>query len=187
MIDLKTKTHSTISIFVNSIFLILILTTNIACNSVKYDSVEVNYLNAHDGIRLSGTLTIPLGKKIFPAVILIQGSGPHNRDEEILGHKPFQVIADYLSNNGIAVLRVDRRGCGKSEGTYLPLDLNHSVEDALYGIKFLKSYPNIDKNKIGVVGHSLGGLIAAMASSRTNDIAFIISLAGPGIWGKNIL
>jgi hypothetical protein len=170
----------------NLISIILILTSTFTCTPPKYNSIEISYLNSQDGIELSGTLTIPRGGKNFPAVLLIQGTGPHNRDEEILGHKPFRVIADYLSGNGIAVLRVDRRGTGKSGGTFLDLDMDNYVEDALYGIEFLKSYPGIDTNKIGMIGHSLGGFIAAMASARTNDAAFIISCGGPGIWGRDI-
>ena len=119
--------------------------------------------------------------------MLIQGSGPHNRDEEVQGHKPFEDISNYLSKRGIAVLRVDKRGCGKSEGIYLELDIDNFIEDAIYGVDFLKSYPNIDTHKIGLIGHSLGGLIAPLTASRTNDVAFVISCAGPGIWGRDIV
>lgn len=187
MIKKNRKYFSISSISFNLLFLTLILTINLSCNADNYDSIDITYTNTRDGIKLSGTLTIPKGSRKYPAVLLIQGSGPHNRDEEIFGHKPFQTIADYLSSKGIAVLRVDRRGCGKSEGLYLDLDMDNYVKDALYGIEFLKSYPNIDKNKIGVIGHSLGGLIGAITSSSTNDISFLISLAGPGIWGKDIV
>jgi uncharacterized protein len=171
---------------VSSTFLNLILITYLSCSSTKYDSLEISYPSSPDGIRLSGTLTIPKGDRLYPAVLLVQGTGSHNRDEEVLGHKLFEVIADYLTKKGIAVLRVDRRGCGKSEGTYVNLDMEHYVEDAVSGIRFLKSYTNIDSNRIGIVGHSLGGLIAAISSSRTSDISFIISCGGPGIWGKDI-
>lgn len=177
---------SRLLLVINFIFLILIFTTNLTCSSTKYDSIEISYRNTNDGVLLSGTLNIPKGNKLFPAVLLIQGSGPHNRDEEVLGLKPFKTIAHYLASNDIAVLRVDRRGCGKSGGIYLDLDIEKYTEDALYGIKFLKSYPNIDTNKIGIIGHSLGGFIAAIASQHSNDVNFIISCGGPGIWGKDI-
>jgi len=113
--------------------------------------------------------------KHYPAVLLVQGTGPHDRNEEILGHRPFEVIADYLTRKGIAVLRVDRRGCGKSEGKYVNLDIDHYVEDALSAIEFLRSCPNVDTSMIGIIGHSLGGFIAAIASSRTSSVSFIIS------------
>lgn len=158
-----------------------------SCDFGSYESVEVSFLNQKDKIKLAGTISLPKADKKVPAVLLIQGSGPHNRDEELLGFKPFETLATHLAQKGIAVLRVDRRGCGKSEGEYLGLDVNHYVEDALYGINFLKSYAAIDTNKIGLIGHSLGGLIAPLAAGQTNDIAFIISCAGPGIWGRDIL
>lgn len=171
------------TIFIYGIFGIIFS----SCDTVSYESVEVNILNQKDNIKLSGTISIPKVDKKVPAVLLIQGSGPHNRDEEVYGHKPFEDISNYLSKRGIAVLRVDRRGCGKSDGTYLELDMDNYVEDAICGVEFLKSYPNIDTNKIGLIGHSLGGLIAALAASQTNDVAFVVSCAGPGIWGKNIV
>lgn len=165
----------------------IILTLCCSCNTIAYDSVEISYLNPIDNIKLAGTITIPKVDKRIPAVLLIQGSGPHDRNEEVYGHKPFETIADYLSSKGIAVLRMDRRGCGKSGGIYSDLDLDNYIQDAIYGVDFLKSYPNIDTNRIGLIGHSLGGLIAALVSGKTNDVAFIISCAGPGIWGKDIV
>jgi pimeloyl-ACP methyl ester carboxylesterase len=186
MIKKQSGFSTVLSIIVSSISLTFILTTCSACHPANYNSLEISYLNSHDGIRLSGILTIPKGDKLYPAVLLVQGTGSHNRDEEVLGHKPFEVIADYLTKRGIAVLRVDRRGCGKSEGTYVNLDMDHYVEDAVCGIQFLKSYTNIDTNRIGMIGHSLGGFIAAISSSCSSDISFIISCGGPGIWGKDI-
>ncbi len=164
----------------------LLSTTCYSCGPAKYDSAEISVFNPHDRIRLSGTLTTPNGVKHYPAVLLVQGTGPHDRNEEILGHKPFEVIADYLTRKGIAVLRVDRRGCGKSEGLYVNVDIDHYVDDALCAIQFLRSCQDIDTSRIGIIGHSLGGFIAAIASSRTSDVSFIISCGGPGIWGKDI-
>lgn len=180
---IKNRLRINCTIFIYSIIWIIFN----SCDTVSYESVEVSFLNQNDKIKLAGTISIPKVDKKVPAVLLIQGSGAHNRDEEILGYKPFETISNYFAGKGIAVLRVDRRGCGKSEGNYSSLDVNHFVDDALYGIKFLKSYPNIDTNKIGLIGHSLGGLIAPLAASQTNDVAFIISCAGPGIWGNDML
>lgn len=180
---IKNRLRINYTIFIYGVFWIIFN----SCDTASYKSVEVSFLNQKDNIKLAGTLTIPKVDKKVPAVLLIQGSGPHNRNEEILGFKPFETIANYLSKRGIAVLRVDRRGCGKSEGTYLELDIDNFVEDALYGVDFLKSYPNIDTHRIGLIGHSLGGLIAPLAASQINDVAFIISCAGPGIWGNDML
>lgn len=180
---IKNRLRINCTIFILGIFWIIFN----SCDTVSYESVEVSFLNKKDNIKLAGTISIPKVDKKVPAVLLIQGSGPHNRDEEILGYKPFETIANYLAKKGIAVLRVDRRGCGKSEGEYLSLDMNHFVKDAHYAVKFLKSYSNIDTNKIGLIGHSLGGLIAPLTAGQTNDIAFIISCAGPGIWGNDML
>ncbi|HXB34785.1 MAG TPA: alpha/beta hydrolase [Puia sp.] len=124
---------------------------------------------------------------VFPAVILITGSGPQNRDEEILGHKPFLVIADYLTRNGIAVLRFDDRGTNESKGNFkgaTSMDFSTDVEAEL---DFLLSRNEIDKNKIGLIGHSEGGMIAPMVAVRRKEVSFIVLLAGPGISGKRIL
>jgi pimeloyl-ACP methyl ester carboxylesterase len=130
---------------------------------------------------------MPKETGVFPAVILITGSGPQNRDEEILGHKPFLVIADYLTRNGIAVLRCDDRGTNESKGDFksaTSIDFSTDVEAAL---DFLLSRKEIDKSKIGLIGHSEGGMIAPMVAVRRKEVAFIVLLAGPGISGKRIL
>lgn len=152
-----------------------------------YDEHEVTYQNSQDKITLAGTLTTPRGSGPFPAVLLITGSGPQDRDEMILGHRPFLVLADYLTRRGIAVLRVDDRGIGgTSKGT--PNDTSENyVNDVLAGVEFLKTRKEINPKQIGLIGHSEGGMIAPMAAARSNDVAFIVLMAGPGIPGDKLL
>lgn len=150
-----------------------------------YDAVEVSYENKLG--KLGGTLTIPHGGGPFPAAILITGSGPQNRDEELFGHKPFWVIADYLSRRGIAVLRVDDRGVGASAGNSTRETIDEMATDVLSGVDFLKARKDINARKIGVIGHSEGGIVGPLAASRSNDIAFVIMLAGTGVPGEQVM
>ncbi|MDR2834607.1 MAG: alpha/beta fold hydrolase [Bacteroidales bacterium] len=146
-----------------------------------YYEEEVFIKNKKDKIILAGTLTLPQKEGKFPAVILISGSGPQNRNEEIIGHKPFLVISDFLTRNGIAVLRFDDRGIGKSKGNFskaTTYDFSNDVE-AIF--KYLQKRKEIIKNKIGLIGHSEGAMIASMVASRNKNIDFVIFLAGPGI------
>jgi uncharacterized protein len=152
-----------------------------------YRSEEVTFTNEKFNIKLAGTFTIPSGKGPFPAVIMITGSGAQNRNEELMGHKPFLVIADYLSRNGIAVLRYDDRGVGKSQGNYATATSADLATDAEAAFVFLKNNPEIDPKAIGLAGHSEGGLIAPMVASSDINIGFIISLAGPGVSGEEII
>jgi uncharacterized protein len=152
-----------------------------------YTSGEVKIRNEKAGITLAGTLTIPEGTGPFPAAILISGSGPQNRDEEIMGHKPFAVIADHLTRNGIAVLRYDDRGVGKSEGNYSTATSADLATDAEAAFIFLQGHHQIDKARTGFIGHSEGGLIAPMVASVKPATAFIVSLAGPGVKGEELL
>jgi pimeloyl-ACP methyl ester carboxylesterase len=152
-----------------------------------YKSEEVVIPNTKFNIKLSGTLTEPEGKGPFPAVILITGSGAQNRNEELLGHKPFLVIADYLTRNGIAVLRYDDRGVGKSQGNYATATSADLATDAEAAFNFLRKEPGIDHDLIGLAGHSEGGLIAPIVASSDKGIAFIISLAGPGVNGEKLI
>jgi len=152
-----------------------------------YREEEVTFMNTVENFSLAGTLTLPQGEGPFPAVVMITGSGQQDRDETIFNHKPFKVIADHLTRNGIAVLRYDDRGVGKSKGK-----TNHATSmtfayDAEAAVNFLLQHPGIDKKKIGLTGHSEGGLIAPMLASRNANIAFIVSLAGPGVRGSDIL
>lgn len=146
-----------------------------------YFSEDVAFENKDAGIKLAGTLTYPKEGENFPAVILISGSGAQNRDEELLGHKPFLVIADFLSRNGYAVLRYDDRGVASSEGDYASATSYDFSTDAEAAFDFLKTHPMIDAGKIGFCGHSEGGMIAPMIAARNQDVAFIILMAGPAI------
>ncbi len=152
-----------------------------------YTSENVTFANDKFNIKLAGTLTIPSGTGPFKAVILITGSGAQNRNEEIMGHKPFLVIADYLSRNGIAVLRYDDRGVGSSQGNYATSTSADLATDAEAAFIFLKNNPKINQNEIGLMGHSEGGLIAPITASSNKGIAFVVSLAGPGVTGEKII
>ena len=152
-----------------------------------YRAEEVFFRNEKAGITLAGTLTIPEGDGPFPAAILITGSGPQNRDEEIMGHKPFAVIADHLTRNGIAVLRYDDRGVGKSEGVYTSATSADLATDAQAAFSYLQGVKAINKEGIGFIGHSEGGLIAPIAVTEGASAAWIISLAGPGVNGESVL
>lgn len=153
----------------------------------KYNSEEIEFQNKEAKIKLSGTFTYPEGEGSFPAVVLISGSGAQDRDETIFAHKPFFVIADCLTNNGIAVLRYDDRGTGESGGNFINATTEDFASDANAAVQYLLSRKEINKNKIGLIGHSEGGLIAPMLANKSDDISFIIMLAGPGLPGKDIL
>jgi uncharacterized protein len=152
-----------------------------------YDEIEVAYENKRHGVKLAGTLTVPRAKGPFPAVLLITGSGAQDRDETILGHKPFLVLADYLTRRGIAVLRVDDRGVGRSTGSVPDSTTADFAEDVRAGVAFLKGRKEVNAAQIGLIGHSEGGAIAPLVASRSKDIAFIVLLAGPGVPGHQIL
>lgn len=152
-----------------------------------YEIREVTFENSKAKINLAGTLTIPKGKGPFPAVVLISGSGPQDRNEEILGHKPFWVIADYFAKNGIATLRYDDRGIAKSEGHFEDATSEDFAEDALAAVAFLKEIKKINPSALGLAGHSEGGLVAAMAAAKSIEVNFVISLAGTGVSGGKVL
>jgi uncharacterized protein len=152
-----------------------------------YESLDVEVENSADDVLLSGTLTIPHGTGPFPAAILVSGSGPQDRDEAIVGHRPFLVLADHLSRNGIAVLRYDDRGVGKSTGEFKLATTADFAADATAAFEFLKQRSQIDADAIGVIGHSEGGLVAPMVAAERPDVAFIVLLAGPGVNGEKIL
>jgi uncharacterized protein len=152
-----------------------------------YKVEEVTFENKTHKLTLAGTLTMPLEGGNFPAVIMITGSGGQNRDEELFGHKPFLVIADYLTRNGYAVLRYDDRGIAKSTGDHSLATTEDFAADALFAVDYLKSRNEINDSKIGLIGHSEGGIIAPMAAIQSDDVAFIILMAGPGIPGDSIL
>ena len=159
-------------------------------NPVKpypYREEEVSYSNAAAKIELAATLTVPPGKGPFPAVLLMSGSGPHDRDETLMGHKPFLVLADYLTRKGIVVLRADKRGVGKSTGDYSKAVMEDFASDAEAGVAYLKTRAEVNPRKIGLVGHSEGGVEAPMAAVADPDVAFIVMMAGTGIRGDELL
>jgi len=152
-----------------------------------YREEQVTFENKAAGITLAGTLTIPQGKGPFPAVALIVGSGPHDRDESLLGHKPFLVLSDYLTRKGIVVLRYDKRGVAKSGGNSATATTADFATDAEAAVEYLKSRAEADAHKIGLVGHSEGGVIAPMVAARNPDVAFIVMMAGSGVRGDELL
>jgi len=152
-----------------------------------YKEEEVSFPNAEHGFTLGGTLTLPDGEGPFTAAVLVTGSGSQNRDEEIFGHKPFKVIADFLTRKGIAVLRYDDRGVGASGGNAADANTADLAVDARSAIDYLLKRSEIDPSNIGIIGHSEGGMIAFMLASSHQDIAYIVSLSGPGVDGKAIL
>ena len=152
-----------------------------------YYTEEVKFENKTDNVVLAGTLSLPKKEGNFPAVILITGSGRQNRDEELLGHKPFLVLADYLTKKGIAVLRFDDRGAGESTGDFSKASTIDFSKDVQAGVDYLKTRKEIDKKKIGLIGHSEGGLIAPIIAGNSKDIDFIVLLAAPGLRGDTLL
>lgn len=148
-----------------------------------YKSEEVTFENTKAGIKLSGTLTIPkeTNGKGYPAVVLISGSGPQDRDETLMGHKPFAVIADHLTRLGMMVLRYDDRGTGSSTGDFSSATSLDFKTDAEAAVHFLSKRKDVDLKKIGLLGHSEGGLIAPLVANENKNVNFIILLAGPGV------
>ncbi len=153
----------------------------------NYHVEEVSFTNEKEGNTLTGTLTIPKGKGPFPAMVLVSGSGQQNRDEELMNHRPFWVIADYCARHGIAVLRYDDRGMGGSTGEVenaTSLDFSYDAEAAF---DFLRNRKEINALQIGILGHSEGGVINFMVSARRPEVAFLVSLAGPAVNGIEVL
>ena len=152
-----------------------------------YTSEEVAFDNPDSGLLLAGTLTIPEGEGPFPAMVLISGSGPQDRNEELLGHKPFLVIADHLARNGIAALRYDDRGVGDSTGDFTGAITADFATDATAALDYLLGRAEVDPSAVGLAGHSEGGLIAPMVASGHPGAAFVVLLAGPGQRGADLL
>ncbi|MEN3109748.1 alpha/beta hydrolase family protein [Uliginosibacterium paludis] len=154
-----------------------------------WQAQELAYDSPTDpGVHLTGTLVLPEGKGPFPAVLLVTGSGQQDRDETLFGHKPFLVLADFLARHGIASLRVDDRGTGGSTGDVLHATSEDFARDARASLAHLRAAEGIDPARVGVIGHSEGGLIAAMlAAEPANQVAFVVMLAGPGLSGARIL
>lgn len=152
-----------------------------------YLSEDVSYANPDGGHTLAGTFTRPESGGPFPTVILISGSGPQDRDEALLGHRPFLVLSDHLTRRGIAVLRFDDRGFGESTGNFATATSRDFASDVLAGVAYLKTRDDVDADAIGLAGHSEGGLIAPMVAAGSDDVAYIVLMAGPGVNGEQIL
>lgn len=152
-----------------------------------YREEAVTFENKSDGVTLSGTLTLPEKTGKHPVAILISGSGGQDRDESLLDHKPFLVLSDHLTRAGFAVLRFDDRGIGKSTGDHAAADSRDFARDVSAGVDFLMTHAEIDPHKIGLIGHSEGGLIAPIVATSRTDVAFVVMLAGPGVNGREIV
>lgn len=154
---------------------------------IRANEMAVQFRNPDAGITLSGTLSLPSQTAPFPAVVLISGSGPQDRDETLFGHKPFGVLADYLTRRGIAVLRFDDRGTAASGGDFSTATTADFAGDARAALAYLRTRKEINPAETGLIGHSEGGLIASMVAASDKQIAFIVLLAGPGIPSTEVL
>ncbi|WP_327101236.1 alpha/beta fold hydrolase [Nocardia vinacea] len=151
-----------------------------------YRSEDVTYRNGD--ITIAGTLTLPEGNGPFPAILMISGSGPQDRNEELMGHKPFLLLADTYTRAGYAVLRTDDRGVGGTSGNLDDAIYNDLAEDAAAGVRFLRARPDIDPARVGLFGHSEGGYLAPLVASRPDSgVAFAILMAGPSVPGWEVL
>lgn len=153
-----------------------------------YQETEVTIENKVAGIKLAGTLTLPLNAKAqLPAVVLISGSGPQDRDQTIMGHKPFLVLADHLTRQGFAVLRLDDRGVGKSEGKFATATTEDFASDIEAAYTYLKNFNKVNPKKVGLIGHSEGALVAAKVAARHPEAAFVVLMAGNAVPGTELL
>jgi hypothetical protein len=152
-----------------------------------YRVEDVSYENKVQKVHLAATLTLPSGKGPFPGVVLITGSGPQDRDEALMGHRPFLVLADHLTRKGIAVLRADDRGVGQSTGDFSTATTADFATDTEAGLAYLKNRPEVNPRKLGLIGHSEGGVIAPMIAARNHDVAFIVLMAGTGVRGDEVI
>lgn len=152
-----------------------------------YKAEDVTYANPASGLKLAGTLTLPEGPGPFPAVLLITGSGPQDRDETLYGHKPFLLIADALTRKGVAVLRVDDRGVGGSASFAGPSSLADNASDAAAGLAWLRARPEIDKTRVGLLGHSEGGTVAIQTAAEDPKVAFVVLMSTPGGTGGKLI
>lgn len=157
--------------------------------SFDEEAVEVDYTDSQgNAVHLSGTLALPrnAGRR-FPTVVMVSGSGQQNRDEELMFHKPFLVLADYLASRGIASVRYDDRGVGQSMGPLDSADTRLFAEDAEAILSAVMKDKRVDRRQVGLLGHSEGGAIAALVAARNRDVAFVVMMAGAGCAGKDIL
>ena len=152
-----------------------------------YEATDVSFESTATGVMLAGTLTVPPGDGPHPAVALVSGSGPQDRDETVFGHKPFLVLADHLTRSGIAVLRYDDRGVGQSTGNIATAITPDFADDAEGAVQYLATLPAIDPEAIGIIGHSEGAIVAPIVANRSDDVAFVVLLAGTGVPGEELL
>jgi hypothetical protein len=150
---------------------------------LPYREIDLLVENRAAGATLACTLTEPPGDGPFGAVVMATGSGPQDRDEALLGHRPFFVLSDAITRAGVAVLRCDDRGVAKSTGTYATATTLDFVDDALAEVAALRTRPEIARAHVGIVGHSEGGEIAAIAAAKSKNVAFVVMLAGPALPG----
>ena len=153
----------------------------------EIEEITVEVIGRDASHELGGTLTYPKGDGPFPTAIMVTGSGPQDRDETLLGHKPFWVIADYFAKNGIATFRYDDRGVGASTGNFATATSMDFKVDAIAALKRIAKHEKVDADRIGIVGHSEGALISALAAAESNEVKYVLMLAGPGVSGKSIL
>lgn len=151
-----------------------------------YREEQVAFTDDAAHVRLAGTLTLPKGEGPFPVAVLVAGSGRNTRDEPIMGHQLFLVLADHLTRAGIAVLRYDKRGTGQSSGDYDKATTLDFADDAQAGMAYLRTRKDIDPRHIGLIGHSEGGLIVPIVATRDPKTAFIVMMAGPGVFGADV-
>ena len=152
-----------------------------------YREEEAAIENREGGVKLAGTLTLPLAKAPVPALVLLTGSGPQDRDESVFGHRPFLVLADHLTRRGYAVLRMDDRGVGGSSGDLAEAALGDLAGDALAAVRYLQKREEIDARRIGLAGHSEGALAATIAAVRSADVAFLVLMAAPGVPAEEVM
>lgn len=177
---LKAISRITYPIFISTILYV-------SCSLKEYTERDLSFSNGEDKVRLSATLTMPKGDSLVPAVVLIHGSGAHDRNLVLGKHKIFEDMAKYLCSNGIAVLRYDKRGCGKSGGIFVPFDLQSFTSDGLAAIEYLRSIENIDENRIGAIGISQGGIVTPLMATQSSNVNFIVMMAGTGAMAKEAL
>ena len=154
---------------------------------LPYDEIETAVENPPAGITLACTITKPHGKGPFAGVVLFTGSGPQDRDETLMGHKPFLVLSDAITRAGVEVLRCDDRGVGKSTGAFANATTFDFADDALAEVAALRARPEVARAHVGIVGHSEGSTVAAIAAAKSADVAFIVLMAGPALSGDQIL
>lgn len=152
-----------------------------------YRVIDTSFQQQKEDFRLAGTLTMPEGEGPFPALALVSGSGPQDRNETVMGHKPFHVIADRLTREGFAVLRYDDRGVAESEGDFNEGTIDKFTEDANSAFEFLKNYEKVDPERVGMLGHSEGGVVISQLAAEKSEPAFLVLLASPALPGDSTL